>query len=80
MKANLVFNLPEEQEDLDAALNGSKYKMLIDTLYDQVFRPHIKYDKPLMPSDACSMQPLTQEQLDILRQVWENVYRHFNED
>jgi len=75
MKTTLEFDLPEEKEELQAALNGSLYKARIDELYDQVFRPHIKYDKPLLHKS----QELTEEQLAIIEQLWENVRLHFED-
>lgn len=48
MKTILEFDLPEEREELEAALKGSLYKARIDTLYTDVFRPHLKYDKSII--------------------------------
>ena len=42
MKAVLKFNLPEENEDFKAAINGSKYKSAIWD-YDQWLRSEMKY-------------------------------------
>ena len=47
MKTTLSFTLPEDREELNDALNGSKYKARIDTLYNDVFRQHLKYDKSI---------------------------------
>ncbi len=80
MKSTIEFNLPEESEELQDALKGSLYKCRIDTLYDEVFRPHFKYNKPLMPKNEGGMQELTDNQIAILEQVWENVRRHFEMD
>jgi len=80
MKSTIEFNLPEESEELQDALKGSLYKSRIDSLYDEVFRPHFRYDKPLMLKDDSSMQDFTDEQRAILEQVWENVRRHFEID
>jgi len=79
MKSTLEFDLPEEKDELKDALNGSVYKSRIDTLYDEVFRPHMKYNKPLMAKDESSMQELTDEQLEIIEQIWENVLKHFED-
>jgi hypothetical protein len=79
MKTIIEFNLPEEKEELQAALNGSLYKDRIDELYDMVFRPHFKYDKPILPKDDSSMQELTDEQLAVIEQLWENVRQHFED-
>ena len=75
MKTIIEFNLPEEKEELQAALNGSLYKDRIDELYERVFRPHIKYSKPLLHES----QKLTDEQLAVIEQLWENVRQHFED-
>lgn len=79
MKSTLEFDLPEERDELNDALNGGKYKARIDTLYDDVFRPHMKYNKPILAKDESSMQELTDEQLEIIEQIWENVFKHFED-
>lgn len=79
MKSIIEFNLPEEREELNDALNGSRYKARIETLYDKVFRPHLKYGKPLMTKSEIEMEELTQEQLAIIEQIYENVFNHFED-
>lgn len=79
MKSTLEFDLPEERDELNDALNGGKYKARIDTLYDEVFRPHMKYNKPILAKDESSMQELTDDQLEIIEQIWENVFKHFED-
>lgn len=75
MKAKLEFNLPEDLEEFEAATKGSLYKMKIDTLYDEVFRPHIKYDKKLFDD-----HDLTDEELDIVERIWKKVSEHLEEE
>lgn len=79
MKSKIEFTLPEEREELNDALNGSRYKARIDTLYDKVFRPHIKYNHPLIAKSESEMEELTQEQLNVIVQIWENVFKHFED-
>jgi hypothetical protein len=79
MKSTIEFNLPEEREELNDALNGSRYKSRINTLYDEVFRPHLKYGKPLIAKSELEMEELTQEQLAIIQQVWDNVFNHLED-
>lgn len=43
MKATLEFNLPEEQEEHELALNGHKYKIAVEEIWNQVFRPYYKH-------------------------------------
>lgn len=78
MKSTLSFNIPEEREELDDALNGSKYKARIDTLYDEVFRPHIKYDKPIIGADP-KWQELSNEQREVIEILWQKVAEHFED-
>ena len=46
MKAILEFNLPEEKDDHDMALNGYKYKIAVGDIFD-VLRKYSKYDDSL---------------------------------
>lgn len=43
MKATLTFNLPEEHEEHEDAINGSKYKYQLDEVGNTVFRPARKH-------------------------------------
>lgn len=36
MRVNLSFSLPDEEEDLDNARNGTKYKSLIEAVEDYI--------------------------------------------
>ena len=71
-KATLEFNLPEERDDHVNALYGSLYKVKIDTIYDEVFRPVFKYDQPV------NGKVLSGPERELLEQVWELVYEHFD--
>ncbi len=46
MKASLTFNLPEESEEHQDAINGSKYKYQLDEVGNHVFRPARKHGYP----------------------------------
>lgn len=66
-KLTLSFNLPEEQPELNAALNGSKYlSLLID--FDNYLRSRIKYE------ENCS-----QQEIDLLTEVRSDFYEMMNE-
>jgi hypothetical protein len=43
MKSQLIFELPEEQEAFDDAVNGTKYKDQIEEIWQRVFRPAYKH-------------------------------------
>ena len=73
MKAILEFNLPEERDDHINALHGSIYKIKIDTLYDEVFRPIFKYDQPIKG------KVLSDSERELLEHVWELIYEHFDD-
>lgn len=74
MKATLRFELPDEMDDFKAAVAGSKNKMLIDDLYDNVFRKYINYDHPILNTS------LTDRDQDVIMQIWNEVNEHFNGD
>lgn len=46
MKATLTFNLPEDHEEHEDAMNGSKYKYILDEVGNTVFRPARKHGYP----------------------------------
>jgi hypothetical protein len=73
MKATLDFSLPEDKEEFEASYNGSSYKAKIDTLYDEVFRKHIKYEYPIVG-------PIyTGEHDDVVKAIWVKIQEHFND-
>lgn len=79
MKTTISFNLPEEREELNDALNGSKYKARIDTLYDEVFRPHIKYNNPILEETQYKMEELSDKQREVIEALWKKVAEHFED-
>lgn len=46
MKATLEFNLPEEQDDYQYAMNGVRYSIALRSIMDNVFRPARKHGYP----------------------------------
>lgn len=79
MKTTISFTLPEEREDLEYALNGSKYKVRIDTLYNDVFRPHLKYGNPILGENEFKMKDLSDEQREVIEALWKKVAEHFED-
>ena len=79
MKTTLEFTLPEDREELNDALNGSKYKARIETLYTDVFRVHLKYDRPILIEDETKMQELSDEQREVVEALWKKVAEHFED-
>lgn len=43
MRGYLSFNLPEDQEEFEDAQKGSKYKGVIDDMWNDMFRPRHKH-------------------------------------
>jgi hypothetical protein len=78
MKTTISFTLPEEREELDAALKGSLYKVRIAELYQDVFRPHLKYNKPIIGADP-KWQELSEEQRGVIEALWKKVAEHFED-
>ena len=72
MKATLEFNLPEEQEEYEAAIKGRLYKTAYETLYEEVFRPHLKYNKEF------DGKALTEEECLFLFKIIEKIDEHFD--
>lgn len=78
MKTILEFDLPEEKDQLENAINGSLYKARIDTLYTDVFRPHLKYDRPIIGADP-KWQELSDEQREVIEALWKKVAEHLED-
>ena len=73
MKAILEFNLPEEEEDHINAVKGTQYKIAIDSLYESVFRPSLKHERPIIGDK------LTPEHHQLLQAIWVLIDEHFEE-
>jgi len=41
--AKLLYHLPEEQSEFDDAVNGTKYSIQLDDVWDECFRPNFKH-------------------------------------
>lgn len=62
MKATLSFNLPEEQEEFQAAVDAGKYRAALWEISQRVFRPARKHGYPVGPiqelldkADSCTI-------------------------
>jgi len=57
-KITMEFNLPEEQQQFDDALNGTKYCIQLEEIWNKVFRPSRKhgYNNPILDTEeACAV-------------------------
>ena len=48
MKATLEFNLPDDQDDFQDAVNGQKWRLMVWN-FDQKLRSQLKYNDKLSP-------------------------------
>jgi hypothetical protein len=73
MKGILEFSLPEEAEEYNDAINGSRYKYALDEVYEQVFRPSRKHGysdleiNELLKNEKCKL--LIEKLIDIYLEV-----------
>lgn len=65
---------PYSTDDLVDMIRGPYYKMLIDTLYTECFRPHLKYDRSLFGGE------LEDKEREIIEAMWKKVSEHFHEE
>lgn len=76
MKAILEFNLPEEREEHEDALNGVKYKCQLDEIWDKVWRPYLKHGY----SNSRINELLQKEECEELFNLLMNLYREQVDD
>lgn len=77
MKSILEFNLPKEKDELNDALNATKYKAQTETWYTDVFRTHLKHDTPINLKGKDYI--LTQKDRDLLQYFIVKLVEHFDE-
>ena len=73
MKATLEFNLPEDQEEYEDAINGVKYKMALDAVWEKIFRPRHKhgYDNPTI--NELMLSPTADTLMDELEKIYHQI-------
>jgi hypothetical protein len=42
-KVTLTYQLPEEREEFELAVNGAKASVKLEDIWNEVFRPHLKH-------------------------------------
>ena len=62
MKATLEYDLPDEQEEFEKAINGGKYAYVIWQL-DQHLRANTKYAPDSMPDEVYKAYETTRDKL-----------------
>lgn len=65
-----------EPSDLIHMIKGPKYKMVLDNLYQECFRPHLKYGISILDQ----AKEMTDKESEIIRAIWEKVYQYMSEE
>ena len=73
MKATLEFNLPEEQHDYRAAIDGWKWRRVVSDIADKL-RSALKYDDDLTPETNACLEKLREEVFRLLEDHGLNLY------
>lgn len=68
MKATLEFNLPDDQEDFQDAVNGQKWRLMVWE-FDQYLRSQLKYN-----------DNLSEEQYKVYQEIRDMLYQKMGED
>lgn len=87
MKATLTFNLPEDREEFNNALEGCKSKAVIEEIWNKVFRPAHKHGyvgkhdrrlNELLESDTPEGM-VASEVIDMLGDIYQELLKEENE-
>lgn len=72
----LRFNLddPIQFQDFEASLNGPRYKNRMEGIYDNVFRPTIRYRKSFL-----SDKNATDSEYKLVELIWEKMSEYLEE-
>jgi hypothetical protein len=65
-----------EPDDLIHMIKGPKYKIVLDELYTQCFRPHIKYGAGLLDQT----KELTDLESEIIQAIWDKISNYLSEE
>ena len=79
-KVTLEFDLETESDELKAALKGSQYKVTIDELWDNLFRPRHKFGYPNQMIQVLLDGPhseVCEALMDLLEQEYKNTVNRF---
>lgn len=70
----MTYQIQYKYSKMHHALNGEFYHNAIEGLYDEVFRPHIKYDASIIGEEE-----LTEKESMVIDAIWQKVYDYFND-
>lgn len=69
MDTILKFSIPDEKASLENALNADRMRLFIDLLYEAHFRPHIKYENPILG------KKLSKRDLEVIQFLWDEIHQ-----
>lgn len=78
-KAILEFNLPEERDEHELALNGWRYQCQVDDIWNKVFRPRHKHGYANQELDKLVNSKNGAKLMDMLEQLYRDAI-HENEE
>lgn len=70
----IITNDNFDEYSLNALVNSVRNQVDIDTMYDEIFRPHIKYEVEI------NDKPLSDRDIEVIRHIWESCVSHFKLD
>ncbi len=65
-----------ESEDLIHMIKGPKYHLVLDGIYDSVFRPHIKYGVGVLNNK----KEMPEKESKIVYALWEELNRYLRDE
>lgn len=73
----LRFNLedPYQARDFESSFKGPRLKDAIDSIYDEVFRPTLKYDADISGNG----EQVGAYEIVVVQKVWDRLYNHLKE-
>ncbi len=79
---NLLIKLLEntverfEPEDLVHMIRGPKYRLALDRIYDEVFRPHIKYDVSILDNK----REMNDKESEVIQAIWDKLRNYLHDE
>lgn len=73
MKAKLEFDLPEEREEHEDALNGTKYKLQLEDIWNKMFRPRHKHGYDDQQINDIVQRPEGEKLMDYLEEIYKEI-------
>lgn len=77
MKAILEFNLPEDTEDFKVAQKGMEYKLALEDVWNEVFRPNFKHGYSNEVLQELTQNPQVFEAIKLLSEIYQAVLTEY---